>query len=299
VDSCYIVHTDGSESDQIELVGLPENAQTIQPRLVSGRWLGAGDTNQIVINEDLLEKEPDLRVGDNISVKINGLERKLEVVGIASKHMMSSRIYMNYNQMSKLTDRYNQVDTIRVLATPGMLGSPEQQAQLGQQLEKRFEDAQLSEGNSKTRYEIFKTQSNAFNIILFILLTVAAILTVIGGLGLSGTMGLNVLERTREIGVLRAVGASNFSVRQVIVIEGIAVAMLSWTFSALASYPVGRILAEALIRTAFGTSEIAFQYSPWGLLVWMMIVTLIGAFASLAPARQAARLTVREVLSYE
>jgi putative ABC transport system permease protein len=107
-----------------------------------------------------------------------------------------------------------------------------------------------------------------------------------------------VLERTREIGVLRAVGASHRSVRQVVVVEGTAVALISWGLSALLSYPVGRLLSEAVVRVAFGT-ESTFSYSFLGLFVWLAAVLLIGVLASLAPARDAVRLTVREVLNYE
>ncbi len=253
IENGFIVHADGSEGDRIEIVGLPDNAQTIEPRLVTGRWLLPGDTNQVVINEDLTARETGLRVGDKISIKFNGQERSFEVIGIASKHMMGARVYMNYSQMAKLTGRYNQVDTMRVLATPGALVSAAEQQAIGKDLEKRFEDAKISQGSSETSSEIFASMGNAFNIILAVLLLVAIILAVIGGLGLTGTMGLNILERTREIGVLRAVGASHFSVRQVVVVEGVSVAVISWVLSALISYPVGRLLAEALVRASFGT----------------------------------------------
>lgn len=298
IENGYIVHPNGTEGDRIEIVGLPENAQTIEPRIVTGRWLLPEDTTQVVINEDLTARETGIKVGDKISININGMERPLQVVGIVSKHMMGARIYMNDVQLAKFTGRYNQVDTMRVLATPGALGSPAEQQEIGKELEKRYEDAKLSEGSSKTRFNIFKSMGNAFNILLAVLLLVAIILAVIGGLGLTGTMGLNILERIREIGILRAVGASHFSVRQVVVVEGVSVALISWLLSALVSYPIGRILAEVLIRTSFGT-QAAFSYSPWGLLIWMAVVILIGVFASLAPARNAARLTVREVLNYE
>jgi putative ABC transport system permease protein len=293
-----IIRPDGQESDRVEVVGLPEDAQTIQPRLVEGRWLKPDDINQVVINEDLLEKETRVGVGDTVTIKLNGQERKLEVVGIASKHLTGPRIYMNFDPLTRLTGRRNQVDVVRVLATPGAFSQPAEQDAIGQQLEKRFEDAQLSQSASRTRFEIFDTIANAFNILLVILLLVAGILAVIGGLGLTGTMGLNVLERTREIGVLRAVGASHKSVRQVVVVEGTTVALISWGLSALLSYPVGRLLSEAVVRVAFGT-ESTFQYSYLGLLIWLVAVVLIGILASLAPARNAVRLTVREVLNYE
>jgi putative ABC transport system permease protein len=198
----------------------------------------------------------------------------------------------------RLIGQRNQVQVVRVLATPGTFSSPAQQSRIGRQLEKRFEDTQLSDASSRTRAEIFTATSKAFNILLVILMLVAGILAVIGGLGLTGAMGLNVLERTREIGVLRAVGASHRSVRQVVVVEGAAVALVSWLLAALLSYPVGYLLAGAVVRMAFGTQP-TFQYSLLGPLVWFGLALLIGVLASLAPARDAVRLTVREVLNYE
>jgi putative ABC transport system permease protein len=84
----------------------------------------------------------------------------------------------------------------------------------------------------------------------------------------------------------------------VVVIEGATVALLSWILSALLSYPVGLLLSEAVVRMAFETAA-TFRYSFMGLAIWLVAVTLIGVLASLAPARDAVRLTVREVLNYE
>ena len=232
-----IVHVDGSESDRVEFVGLPQNAQTIQPRLVQGRWLLPGDTWQAVVNEDFLTKESRVGVGDHIQVKINGQERTIEVVGVVSKHMSGARIYMDYDQITRLTGRHNQVDTGARAGDAWRIQQAGAQGALGEQLEKRFEGAKLSKNTSQTRHEIFDTMSSAFNILLIILLLVAGILAVIGGLGLTGAMGLNVLERTREIGVLRAVGASHHSVRQVVVVEGTTVALLSWVLERVAVLP--------------------------------------------------------------
>jgi putative ABC transport system permease protein len=293
-----IVNPDGSESDRLEIVGVPEDSQTVQPSMVKGRWLQAGDQAMVVLNEDLLTRQPGIQVGDQIELKVNDTRARYTVAGIASKHLTSARAYLTFPEFDRLTGRYNQVDLVRVLATPGQFSAAAQQKQLGQQLEKRFEDAQLSQSSSKTRSEIFSSLSQAFNILLVILMLVAVILAVIGGLGLTGAMGMSVLERTREIGVLRAVGASHNAVRQVVVVEGIAVAWISWLLSALVSYPVGWALASALIYTAFGT-QATFRYSLLGLFAWLLAVTLIGIFSCLTPARRAAKLTVREVLNYE
>jgi putative ABC transport system permease protein len=130
------------------------------------------------------------------------------------------------------------------------------------------------------------------------LVIMAVLLAVVGGLGLTGSLGINVLERTREIGVLRAVGASNFAVRKIVLIEGMCVGVLSWILGALLSGPVGRGLSAAVIQAVM-QSNLGFRYSFAGLFLWLLVVVLIGVGASLAPARRAARLTVREVLDYE
>jgi putative ABC transport system permease protein len=111
-------------------------------------------------------------------------------------------------------------------------------------------------------------------------------------------MGMNVLERTREIGVLRAVGASNLSVRQVVVIEGVVVGLLSWILGGILSGPSSWALAGAVINTTLETG-LRLRYSFSGLFIWLVIVLLIGVFSSLAPARSATRLKVRDVLDYE
>jgi putative ABC transport system permease protein len=107
-----------------------------------------------------------------------------------------------------------------------------------------------------------------------------------------------VLERTREIGVLRAVGASNHAVRLVVVLEGVVVGLISWALAAFLSGPSGRALAGAVINAVL-EADLSYSYSVPGLLIWLGIVVLIGVFSSLAPAQNAARLKVREVLDYE
>ena len=90
-----------------------------------------------------------------------------------------------------------------------------------------------------------------FNVIIVLLLIMAFLLAVIGGLGLMGTMSINVLERTREIGVIRAIGASNRSVRRIFIIEGIIIGVLSWLVGAALAYPVSKFLGDIFLRRGY------------------------------------------------
>jgi putative ABC transport system permease protein len=138
----------------------------------------------------------------------------------------------------------------------------------------------------------------SFNIIAALLFVMAILLALVGGLGLMGTMSINVLERTREIGVLRAIGASNRGVAQVFILEGIAIGLLSWLFGSLIAIPMSQGLSQA-VGTAIMGMSLSFSYSIPGLWLWLAVVVLLSAVASFIPARSASHLTVREVLAYE
>jgi putative ABC transport system permease protein len=296
--STRIIHPDGSEGEEVEIRAPVQDSQTVEPKMAAGRWLEPDDQEQIVVNEDLLDEEPDIGVGSIVTLKINGLERQYEVVGIASRHMSGSVVYMTYDYYAKLVGRHNQADQVRVRISPNGFGTDAQQQTLANALERHFNDLGLGDGSTSTRNSLINRLSDAFDIVLIFLMIMAGLLAVVGGLGLAGTMSMNVLERTREIGVLRAVGASNHGVIQVVVVEGLTVGLVSWILGLILSVPLGMVLADAVGMAVFHTT-LRYQHSVVGSVAWLVLALLIGAAASLAPARRASHLTVREVLAYE
>jgi putative ABC transport system permease protein len=187
---------------------------------------------------------------------------------------------------------------VRVRADANTIGNVTTQDELATLLEERFEHIQLSTGSTDTNHSIYSRYTSAFDILLIVLLVMATLLAIVGSLGLTGTMGINVLERTREIGVLRAVGASNKAVKQVVVTEGVVIGLISWLLGAILSGPAGFALAAAVVETVLQTS-LSYKYSFMGLGIWLVIILLIGVISCLAPARNALLLTVREVLDHE
>ena len=83
---------------------------------------------------------------------------------------------------------------------------------------------------TRTAQQINDQNKLMFTIIVAFLILMALLLAAVGGLGLTTTMSINILERVREIGVLRAIGASNVSVRQIVLVEGIVIGALSWRY---------------------------------------------------------------------
>ncbi len=116
---------------------------------------------------------------------------------------------------------------------------PASQAATARALEEHFKSVGMDVSYRQTSTEE-RTQIVArFNVLIVFLLIMAVLLAVVGAIGLTGTMSLNVLERTREIGVMRAIGASDGSVFQIVVIEGLLIGLLSWLCGAVLAYPLG------------------------------------------------------------
>ena len=125
----------------------------------------------------------------------------------------------------------------------------------------------------------------------------AVLLAVVGGLTLTGTMSLNVIERTREIGVMRAIGASDSSIRSLVVGEGLVIAGAGWLLAAPFS-PLASLALSDAFGQAFLHVPLVYRFAWTGLAIWLGLVLGVAAVSSLLPAWNASRLTVREVLAY-
>jgi putative ABC transport system permease protein len=129
------------------------------------------------------------------------------------------------------------------------------------------------------------------------LIVISCILGGVGGLGLMTTMSLNVLERRREMGVLRAIGASPRMVWLIVAAEGVVVGVLSWALATLAAWPLSKFLGNALVNLMF-QGGLDFWFEPRGVFVWLAVSIALGLAASFLPAWQASRVTVREALAH-
>jgi putative ABC transport system permease protein len=113
-----------------------------------------------------------------------------------------------------------------------------------------------------------------------------------------GIMSINVLERTREIGVMRAIGASNLDIQTIVIVEGMVIGILSWAISIFVSVPITNVLCYG-VGMAIMTAPMPVVYGVSGVIAWLIFTIVLGTLASALPARRASRLTVRDTLAYE
>ena len=289
------IRPDDTESDTIVVYAPEPDSEMINPIQVEGRWLQEGDTNAVVVNTDVLKDEDDIKLGDTIVLDINGRESEWVVVGIVRGILTGPNIFANFDYFTRVTKDVGKAQISQVKLTDRL---PANQMGLGQVVEDAYRKSGFRVQQMQTIAQLRTIISSVFNIVIVFLLFMAVLLGVVGGLGLMGTMSINVLERTREIGVMRAIGASDKAVLRIVLLEGVIIGLISWIIGGLIALPVSKILADAVGNTLL-QSPPSYVFSTSGAILWLFTVLFLAGVASFIPARGASRLTVREVLSYE
>ncbi|MEZ4662019.1 MAG: FtsX-like permease family protein [Caldilineaceae bacterium] len=287
------VRADDSESDPINITALPADSKMIQPTLVSGRWLLPNDESAIVLSQSILTDEPDIKLGDQITLKIQERNQPWTVVGFAQTTEFGGNIsaYVTYDYFTRLTNSVGSASSalIQVDRTPER--TIDEQATL---LEETFDQAGMRVGSIFTVDRIRTFTGNFFTVIVSLLLVMGVLIASVGA-RLAGTMSTNVLERTREIGVMRFIGASDGAVLRIVIVEGVIIGLLSWLAGG-AGLP-RRLCHEQRHRLRPFPRAAALRLRQQRRLQLAGHRHHPGHGGQLSPRQGASRLTVREVLA--
>lgn len=289
------VFENDTTGERMNLTAVPADTQFMSPQVSEGRWLLSDDTNTIVINTDVVDENPDLTVGSDLVLSLNGRDVRWQVVGVVLAAASGPAVYVNYDHYARVVRLPGEATTMKVLTTGQ---NAAQQEALAETLSDSFTAVGIDVTNTRTTASIRANTQENFNIVIWFLVMMAILLAIVGGLGLTTTMSINVLERIREIGVLRAIGASDGAVRQIVLAEGVMIGLLSWLVGVVVSLPVSQLLSRQVGNAMLGF-PLSFSYAFWGMVLWLVLLLALAAAASLGPARNASRLTIREVLAYE
>ncbi len=289
-----------AEGNQIESRGFSVIApqagtQLLRPDVLQGRWLRPGDTSEIVVNTEWLDDHPDVTVGSTVMLKLRGRTRTWQVVGIVRAVLTGRTVYMNYPYYASVVNQPGRASSVFVVTN---VSGADNEIRIAQDLEDHFAERGMRVASVNTTSADRANIEYQFGLLVTFLLIMALLLAVVGGLGLTGTMSMNVLERTREIGVMRAIGASTGAIVRIVIVEGVFIGALSWSLGALLAAPISRLLSDT-IGTLIVRNPLSYVFSLPGVMMWLAVVVAVSAAASLAPALNAARVSVREALAYE
>lgn len=291
-----IIGDDGKVVDNMSILAPPADSQLVSPILVAGRWLEAGDERKVAVSEALLAEYPDLQPGDSLLLRVEGQYQAWEVIGIF-RFVGNQGVfaYAPYEYISRETNLPNQSYSYRVVTERH---DREFQTLMAEKLDEFFREQGFKVRLAQPGREMMDTAAESLDILVTFLLIMALLTATVGSMGLMGTMGMNVLERTREIGIMRSVGAGDRVVMLTVMVEGMVIGLISWVLGAILSFPISVLLSNILSVTIFET-PIDLVFTPTGFIIWLSLVLMLSALASVLPARNAARLTIHEVLAYE
>lgn len=294
--SFELLYPDGTVAENINVFAPPSDSKLIEPILVAGRWMQATDVRRILLSEKVLDTYPNLQPGDSISLKINGREETWEVIGLF-KFVGQEGVfgYIPLEYATQITNLPNRSYSFRVVTEQHDRTS---QDLMAEKLDRYFRDAGFKVRKAESGLASLDSALESLDILVTFLLIMAVLTAVVGAMGLTGTMGMNVLERTREIGIMRAIGADDRAVMRTIIAEGFVIGTLSFILAIGVSIPFTYGLSYIVSLAVFETPiQVVFTYL--GYAIWFGLVLILSVIASIVPARNAARLTIREVLAYE
>ena len=294
--SAEILYPDGSNADNIEILAPPAESQLVAPMMVAGRWIQTTDRKKLALSESVYDTYPDLQPGDSIWIKINGREEYWEVVGIFKFIGMEGTIgYAPYEYISREQNLANRSFSYRIVTKQH---DRPYQEEMAKEMDAYFRESGFHVNSTQAGLSTLDTAVESLDILITFLLVMALLTATVGSMGLAGTMSMNVLERTREIGIMRAVGATDSQIIRMVIVEGLLIGTISWVLGAVLSVPITYLLSTIVSLAIFET-PIAIAFTPLGYFIWLGLVVVLSTLASVVPARSASRLTIREVLSYE
>lgn len=278
--------------------GISTSSDFFKPLIVAGRWFVPEDGRAIVIARETAEKNG-IQAGDDITLDLGVLGKDTwHVVGLYEPVFVggfaSDSIYAPLETLFSITKKYNQARLVAVRTTSHDRAFT---TEVTKNLKTAFEQNNLKVSASQTQADLRATNEWQFSIVTSMLLALSIIVAVVGAIALMGALSIGVIERTKEIGVLRAIGARSPTILNIFVMEGILQGFLSWLIAVPISIVISPTTAEAMGHAMFGAT-LDYQYNWPAVLIWLGIVLTISVLASVFPARGATRVSVRDSLAY-
>lgn len=262
-----------------------------------GRFITIDDRNKVALGHDLANDatwdEP-IEVGK--SIEINGV--KLEVVGIVEKTgnpTLGNAIFINEDDAREILDVPEEFNIIVAWAdSPENVNAAkeaiEKDLRKSRGVEERREDFEVG-----TSADLIETFDNILGIVTGVLVGIAAISLLVGGIGIMNTMYTAVLERTREIGIMKAIGATNGQILQIFILESGMLGLVGGVIGVLLGMGLSKLVELGAVQ-AFGPSVLQATTPLWLIIGALSFGFIVGMASGTFPARRAARLQPVEAL---
>jgi putative ABC transport system permease protein len=272
---------------------LPVPTQLLNPTVVEGQWLTTAGSNDVVLNQ--LARTAGMNVGDEVLLAIDGKPTRWKIIGFTEDVGSPATAYVSITAFAKICGSSGKVGMLRIAYSDRSRNNAQNKSR---EIDDVLEDNDIRVSSSIPVWLLHNAVAAHMKVLVNSLLAMAILMAIVGTLGLTSTISMNVLERTREIGVMRAIGATPATIKSLIVWEGLTIGVLSimiaFFVSIAFSYFMGTFIGNISFRT-----PLTLTISPIAIAMWVVLITVGSYFASVFPARRTNKVTTREALAYE
>jgi putative ABC transport system permease protein len=265
----------------------------IPPPITEGRWLNPDETDTVVLPPSIRQTMPDVKVGDSVQLSVEDRPTTWRVIGITGG-MGGSCPCVTQKGFEGASDRQDQANVIRIITDQH---DKDARVAIGQAAAQALTEAGIKPQDPRLIDAVVESTEGHSVILVGVILLIASTIGIVGLIGLGSTMSTNVIERTREFGVMKAIGASGSIIRRLVVFEGIFIAAVSCVVAAIPAIALTWFMGAGL-GNLFLSTPIPLEVSAQGIAIWILVVVVGAALATLGTASRASRLTVREALAY-
>ena len=284
---------------RVSVYGRPAQTGFYRPILRDGRDLTPADGAVAVVSGNIAA-EKGWAVGDTITLENNdGRTLDVEIVGLIFDPATNTAVHV---PLATLQRAWRYAGLTNALAVRTADSSAPAQTDTAKAVLAALEARGIATApagvfGANTIAEVSANAGDGFAIILNLLAVMAVVIALVGGVGLSGVLSLSVLERRREIGVMRAIGASSRQVIRLFMGEGVLLGLISWAIALPLSIPLAYLFSTFALSFALN-QELVYRFTPAGAGLWLVIIVVLAMVAGALPARGAAKISVRESLAY-
>jgi len=270
------------------LTAYPPGTRLLGMPVKEGRWPQPGEADAVVVTRFVQHEVPGLRVGSELELSYHDRRTKVRVAGIVEE-VATPMLYANFAVFEDVTALGDASTDLRVKTA-----SPESVVPA---LDEAFLDARIHVGQIQTRADRREVLDEHFSVVVSVAKMIALATALVGAICLAAFASLNVLERAREIGVIRTLGATPQTVTRLLLAESGAIAALSALLAVAVSVPATRALNDMTSRLLLQVEvPLVFSWSALAVLGCGVFVVMLGVWL---PVSRMLRLSVRDTLAYE
>ncbi len=275
-------------------MGPPPATALVRFPLRAGRWLGPEDrgTDAVVLNHVALAQAPGLRIGDEVRLSIDGRATTWRLAGIVEEIGSPGVAYVADASFARAAATAGQARLLRVATTAG---SPSERTSIVRTIERALAEEGASVESVLPLSELRTAIGDHILVLVRSLIAMAVILAIVGALGLASSMGVSVVERTRELAVMKTLGATPSRIAKMLLAEGLAITGLSAVLSGALAVPL-TVFVDRLVGMLGFLAPLPLVLSPMAALAWLGLSVAVAFGATLVPARRASTLVIREAL---